>query len=77
MRSGAEGVSIDQAGAEMNAVTMRLAEEYPESNGRLTAATLAPLQEQMVGDVRASMLTVFAAVGLVLLVLAAWRALIP
>ncbi len=60
--------SIEQARAEMSAVVGRLAAEYPDSNERLTAATISPLREQVVGDVRPAMLTVFAAVGFVLLI---------
>ncbi len=64
----ADGASPEQATAEMITVTGRLAQEYPDSNERLTAATIRPLAEQMVGDVKPAMLTVFAAVGFVLLI---------
>ena len=61
-------VSIESARAEMATITGRLAQEYPDSNEGLTAATIEPLHAQMVGDIRAGMLTVFAAVGFVLLI---------
>jgi predicted permease len=64
----APGASIEQAQAEMNTITGRLALEYPEANEGLTAVTMRPLHEQMVGDVQTAMLTVFAAVGFVLLI---------
>ncbi|MGD8330188.1 MAG: ABC transporter permease [Acidobacteriota bacterium] len=64
----ADGVTIELARAEMTAVVQRLANEYPDSNDNLTAATIAPLHEQMVGDVRPAVLAVFVAVGLVLLI---------
>ena len=63
-----QGVSIESARAEMATITGRLAQEYPDSNEGLTAATIEPLHAQMVGDIRAGMLTVFAAVGFVLLI---------
>ena len=62
------GVSIESARAEMATITGRLAQEYPDSNEGLTAAMIEPLHAQMVGDIRAGMLTVFAAVGFVLLI---------
>jgi predicted permease len=66
-----KGISIEQARSEMNTIAVRLAEEYPESNERLTAVTIRPLHEVIVGDVRTAMLTVFGAVGFVLLIVCA------
>ncbi|HTF23239.1 MAG TPA: ABC transporter permease [Candidatus Limnocylindria bacterium] len=61
------GVTIQQARADMLRVTGHLAEEYPDSDKGI-GATLIPLKEQMVGDVRRLLLVLLAAVGFVLLI---------
>ena len=61
------GVSVDQAGADMNRVAAQLAREYPKSNGNL-GVTVVPLRDGIVGNSsRALVLSLFA-VGLVLLI---------
>ena len=64
------GVGFAEAQAEMDAITTRLRHEHPDfypANGGLTF-DIVPLQEQVVGDVRRSLLILIAAVGFVLLV---------
>jgi predicted permease len=61
------GVTIQQARADMTRVTEHLAEAYPDADKGI-GATLIPLKEQMVGDVRRLLLVLLAAVGFVLLI---------
>ena len=64
------GVSVAQAQAEMDTITARLRRDYPESyppNGGLTFG-IVPLLDQVVGDVRRSLLMLLSAVGFVLLI---------
>lgn len=60
------GVSIDRAHAELQAITRRLADEYREDKN-WDDATIAPLQESMVGSVRTALLVLLGAVAFVLL----------
>jgi predicted permease len=61
------GITIQQARSDMARVTGHLAEAYPDSDKGI-GATLIPLKEQMVGDVRGLLLVLLAAVGFVLLI---------
>jgi predicted permease len=61
------GGTVAQASAELNGIARALADEYPE-NRLLAAASVAPLQESMVGNVRRSLLVLLGAVGFVLLI---------
>jgi putative ABC transport system permease protein len=63
----APGVSVTKAQAEMDAVSARLAREFPAENAGWTVH-LAPLQQAMAGSVRSPLLVLFGAVGLVLLI---------
>jgi predicted permease len=63
----APGVTIEQAQADMDRVTAHLATVYPEKN-RGTGAALIPFERSVVGRVRPTLLVLFGAVGLVLLI---------
>ena len=64
------GVQVEQAQAEMDAMTARLRREHPNvypATGGLTFS-IVPLQEQVVGEVRRSLILLVGSVGLVLLI---------
>ncbi len=62
-----DGVSLDEARADMAVIAARLAQEYPEANEGHTVV-IEPLQQFLVGDMRPRLLILLAAVGLVLLI---------
>ena len=61
------GVDVAQADAEMRVISARLEREFPKDNAGW-GATVVPLQEVIVGDIRTSLVMLLAAVGLVLLI---------
>jgi predicted permease len=61
------GVSLKQAGAEMNAIQENMDRLNPEIEQGLGAVVL-PAKEELVGDVRGTLLLLMGAVGLVLLI---------
>lgn len=61
------GVTLGQARAELAAISGRLAQQYPEDN-KGWGATAVPLRDDLVGDVRKSLLILLGAVALVLLI---------
>src|SRR5258705_6714854 len=63
----APGVSFEQARAEMQVIDKTLAAQYPAEN-KNRASVLIPLHERIVGQSRQSLLVLFAAVSLVLLI---------
>ena len=61
------GVSRKQAQTELDAISARLAKEFPAENSGWTIH-MNPLQQDIVGDARSPLLVLLAAVGLVLLI---------
>jgi predicted permease len=61
-------VELAQAQAEMDAISGRLAREFPETDGRGWEAVVIPMQEEIVGNSRPMLLMLLGGVGLVLLI---------
>ena len=61
-------VELAQAQAEMDAISARLAREFPQTDGRGWGAVVIPMQEEIVGNSRTMLLMLLGAVGLVLLI---------
>jgi predicted permease len=61
-------VGLAQAQAEMDAISARLAREFPQTDGRGWEAVVIPMQEEIVGNSRTMLLMLFGGVGLVVLI---------
>ena len=62
----ADGATVTQVQTELNGIATDLEREFPDSN-RGTRVTALGMREALVGDVRATLLIILGAVGLVLL----------
>ncbi len=60
-------VSVEQARAEMNVITQRLAAQYPDSNSTVTGL-VDPMQGQIVANVRGTLMFLMGFVGVVLVI---------
>ena len=63
----APGITQQQAQAEMDSISARLAAAYPQENGA-SRVVMVPLRERIVGQVQPLLLILFGAVGFVLLI---------
>jgi predicted permease len=61
------GATLSQAQADLDAITARLQQQYPNTNAHRNVQ-IVPLLERVVGDLQPTLLILFGAVGLVLLI---------
>ncbi|HZE69970.1 MAG TPA: ABC transporter permease [Pyrinomonadaceae bacterium] len=61
------GVTVRQAQVEMSGIAMRLAAQYPDTNGGM-GATVVPLYDQMTGQAKSALWVLAGAVAFVLLI---------
>jgi putative ABC transport system permease protein len=66
----ADGVTLEQANAELATISGQLQTQYPDTNTNFTTKA-APLQEQLIGSARTPLLILLGAVGCVLLIVIA------
>jgi macrolide transport system ATP-binding/permease protein len=63
-----DGVSTERASAGLRSIAQELQREYPDTNRDCGAATLVPLRDFIVGDVRPILLILFSGTGVLLLI---------
>ena len=63
----ADGVTLEQAGAQLDALSQQMEQEHPEQN-QGSAYYATPLRDAFVGETRTALVQMLAAVGLVLLI---------
>jgi putative ABC transport system permease protein len=62
------GVTVEAARAELSGLARTLEADHPDSNARFSSATVVPLHESMVGEVKTSLLVLLGAVAFILLI---------
>ena len=65
-----DGVSLDQAAAQMRTIAMQLKRQFPAENADIDNVRLIPLRELIIGDVRPILLVLLAGAALLLLIAA-------
>lgn len=63
-----DGISIESASAEMQLIARQLQSQYPDSNRHRGSATLVPLRDVVVGDVRSILLVLLSGACVLLLI---------
>jgi putative ABC transport system permease protein len=63
-----DGATWDEARGEMDRIAARLAATYPEDRG--FGVTITPMRESLAGDIRRPLVTLLAALGLIVLLIA-------
>ena len=62
------GISVERAGAEMDAIAGALAQEYPDSTGSMAGTSIRPETQRVAGRGRTAVFGLLAAVALVLVI---------
>jgi predicted permease len=62
------GISLDSAAAEMQLIARQLQSRYPDTHRGVGSATLVPLRDIVLGDVRSILLVLLAGAGVLLLI---------
>ena len=63
-----DGISVEQATSDLNDIARRLRERFPVENARKRGVRLIPAIEGIAGPFRTALMTLFAAVGAVVLI---------
>src|SRR5262249_3866486 len=64
----ADGATLEQARADLNAAAARAAKDYPKDYPHDAAVTISGLRDKVVGEVRSALWVLLGATGLVLLI---------
>lgn len=62
------GTTLEGAQAEMNALAVKLRQQFPDANARKLGVKLIPMRDQVTGGYRSALWVLLAAVGFVLLI---------
>jgi macrolide transport system ATP-binding/permease protein len=63
-----DGISMESATAEMQGIARQLQSQYPDTNRDMGSATVAPLRDVIVGEIRPVLLMLLSGAGVLLLI---------